>query len=264
MIGRQKIRMVGAAALTLALMLLAGCAAKPEGITQFNTIDSLLAGVYDGSETLDSLRRSGDFGIGTFDRLDGEMALIDGVFYQVRADGRVVRPAGTVSTPFASVLFFRPELAREASSLDYAGARRLIDGLAPNQNGFVAVMIRGEFKSVHTRSVPAQAKPYRPLAEVTRNQPEFQLKNVRGTVVGFRLPPYVKGINVPGYHLHFIADDASGGGHLLNFELEQGTVELQNVYQLTLLLPRDSAAFAAADLGRDRGAELHQVESARP
>lgn len=248
----------------LALMVLAGCAAQPAAITQFNTIDSLLAGVYDGSESLDSLRRSGDFGIGTFDRLDGEMALIDGVFYQVRADGRVVRPAGTLKTPFASVLFFRPELECEDVSGDYAAVRRLIDGLAPNQNIFVAVLIRGEFTSVHTRSVPAQEKPYRPLAEVTRSQPEFHLKNVRGTVVGFRLPAYVKGINVPGYHLHFIADDASGGGHILGFELERGRVALQTVYQLTLVLPRDSAAFAAADLGRDRGAELKNVESAKP
>ncbi|MGE4564633.1 MAG: acetolactate decarboxylase [Victivallaceae bacterium] len=248
----------------LALMVLAGCAAKPEGVTQFNTIDSLLAGVYDGSESLDSLRRSGDFGIGTFDRLDGEMALIDGVFYQVKADGRVTRPAGSIITPFASVLFFRPELQCREAKGDYAGIRRLVDGLAPNQNIFAAVMIRGEFKSVHTRSVPAQVKPYRPLAEVTRNQPEFHLKNVRGTVVGFRLPPYVKGINVPGYHLHFIADDASGGGHILDFELERGDLELQTVYQLTLVLPRDSADFAAVDLGRDRGAELKKVESAKP
>ena len=92
----------------------------------------------------------------------------------------------------------------------------------PPKTCFYAVMIQGEFSYVKTRSVPAQEKPYPPLAEVTKNQPTFEFTDVTGTMVGFRCPPYVTGINVPGYHLHFLTDDRTAGGHLLEFTVAPG------------------------------------------
>lgn len=247
-----------------ALLLFSGCAVgEPRGITQVNTIDSLLAGVYDGNVTLAELGRSGDCGIGTFDRLDGEMLLLDGVFYQIGSDGKVRRPSGGVTTPFAAVVRFEPELTETLGPASYAKVRDRVDALIPNRNLFAAVRLHGTFRRMHTRSVPAQEKPYPPLAEVTKHQPEFELENVKGTVFGFRLPQYVKGINVPGYHLHFIDDAHTCGGHILGFELESGVLSVETLHRFTMILPEDSAAFAAADLARDRGRELHQVESAR-
>lgn len=255
---------IGLLVSAVAALFLFGCAAgRPHEITQVNTIDSLLAGVYDGNVTLAELGRSGDCGIGTFDRLDGEMLLLDGVFYQVGSDGKVRRPSGGVTTPFAAVVRFEPELTEELGRTSYAGVRDRIDALVPNRNLFAAVRLHGTFRKMRTRSVPAQAKPYPPLAEVTKHQPEFEMENVRGTVFGFRLPEYVKGINVPGYHLHFIDDARTRGGHILDFELESGALSVETLHRFTMILPEDSAAFAAADLGRDRGKELRQAESAR-
>jgi len=255
---------IGLFLLASTALLLVGCAVgEPRGITQVNTIDSLLAGVYDGNVTLAELGRSGDCGIGTFDRLDGEMLLLDGVFYQVGSDGKVRRPPGGVTTPFAAVVQFEPELTEVLGPGSYAGVRDRIDALIPTRNLFAAVRLHGTFRKMRTRSVPAQTKPYPPLAEVTKHQPEFELENVRGTVFGFRLPQYVKGINVPGYHLHFIDDDHTCGGHILGFELESGVLSLETLHRFTMILPENSEAFATADLNRDRGKELHQVESAR-
>ena len=170
---------------TAALLLLFGCAvSQPRGITQVNTIDSLLAGVYDGNITLAELGRSGDCGIGTFDRLDGEMLLLDGVFYQIGSDGKVRRPEGSVTTPFAAVVRFEPELTETLGKASYAQVRDRVDALIPNRNLFAAVRLHGTFRKMHTRSVPAQAKPYLPLAEVTKHQPEFELENVSGTEIG--------------------------------------------------------------------------------
>ncbi|MEG2075537.1 MAG: acetolactate decarboxylase [Victivallaceae bacterium] len=104
---------------------------------------------------------------------------------------------------------------------------------------------------------------YRPLAEITKNQPEFQLESVSGDLVGFRLPAYVKGINVPGWHLHFIADDRQRGGHVMGFELLDGSIEIDEVYDFRMTLPHNSADFNRADLGTDRSAELQQVEGKR-
>lgn len=251
--------------LWLVLWCGSGCVAperQPASLTQVSTIDALLAGVYDGSLTLAELKRHGSFGIGTFDRLDGELAMLDGVVYQVRADGRVYRPDDRMTTPFAAVTDFvsRREMVT-AEGLDWTGLCRQIETLLADRNGLAAVRVEGDFVSVRTRSVPAQEKPYRPLAEVTPTQPEFALSEVRGVLAGFRLPPFVKGINVPGYHLHFLDQRRELGGHVLALEVKAGArIRLMPLHRFQLLLPQDDALFSAADLERDRGAELHRVE----
>src|SRR3954462_12525815 len=92
----------------LAVALLAGCAAPRNTVTQIRAIDALLAGAYDGQTPSGELTRKGDLGLGTFDKLDGEMVVLDGHIYQVRADGKVYSPAPSVTTPFAAVVKFRP------------------------------------------------------------------------------------------------------------------------------------------------------------
>lgn len=234
------------------------------GITQVATIDSLLAGVYDGETTLEELSRYGNFGIGTFQGLDGEMVLLDGEFYQVKADGGVHRPELRVTTPFASVAPFPTRtkniVTQIVEPMDFEALCEKIDALAPNPNVPVLVKLNGRFSNVRTRSVPAQEKPYPPLVEVTRHQPEFELGTLAGDVVGFRLPQYVRGINVPGYHLHFLCENRKRGGHLLQLRMDSGTIELSEVHRFEVLLPKSVTDFAAVDLSRDRSEELEKVE----
>ncbi|NLO29340.1 MAG: alpha-acetolactate decarboxylase, partial [Methanosarcina mazei] len=54
---------------------------------QVSTIDALLLGVYDGVLPVSDLKTHGDFGIGTFDGLEGEMLALDGNYYQIKTDG---------------------------------------------------------------------------------------------------------------------------------------------------------------------------------
>jgi acetolactate decarboxylase len=245
--------------------LVAGCAAPREGVVfQTSTIDALLAGVYDGDMDCRHLLKQGDFGIGTFDGLDGEMVLLGGVIYQVKADGKVYKPHPSTATPFATVCQFRPEISFTIDTeSDYPAIQKLIDERAPNRNVFAAIRITGHFKSMHTRSVPRQAKPYPPLQEVTRNQPEFNMQDLDGTIVGFRSPVYVTGINVPGYHLHFISRDRTRGGHVLAFELAGGECQIDILNQFFLRLPESAPGFAETDLSKDRSQELKEVETRR-
>lgn len=243
--------------------ILAGCRSPaPNGITQVATIDALLTGVYDGHMSLKELRKHGDFGIGTFGALDGEMILLDGVFYQIRADGKVSKPDLSIRTPFACVTKFAADsMEIIGEPVDMKKLEDRIDEIVPQPNRFCAFIVRGDFVSIRTRSVPAQKKPYPPLAEVTKNQPVFSLSKVRGTLIGFRSPPFVKGVNVPGYHMHFLADDLSGGGHVLEFELSRGTLEADTVHEwLNVFLPAEDEDFGRADLAKDRNAELQAVE----
>jgi acetolactate decarboxylase len=245
-----------------AAVLLGGCATVPrDTLYQTSTIDALLAGVYDGDLACRELLRHGDFGIGTFDRLDGEMIVLDGTVRRIRSDGRAEIPNLGTTTPFAAVCRFTPErtLLLDAP-LDLAGLARRLDLAAPNSNRFCAIRVEGLFRVMKTRSVPAQEKPYPPLKAVTAHQPEFTMTNVAGTVLGFRCPPFVAGVNVPGYHLHFLSADQTRGGHILAFELERGTAALDLLDALFLRLPADGTGFAGADLAKDRSGELKSVE----
>ncbi len=238
-----------------------GCAGPSRNaVFQTSTIDALLAGVYDGDLSLRELLRNGNFGIGTYDNLDGEMVLLDGEFYQIKADGRVYSPDLDGETPFASVCRFQPEMhfALPEGS-DMAAVEAWIDRKVTHPNLFHAIRIDGYFTTMRTRSVPAQSRPYPPLKEVADTQPVFERENIPGTIVGFRCPPFVAGVNVPGYHLHFISKDRSFGGHILAFEMLAGRAQVDEMDRFVMQLPRTDD-FAEVDLTRDRQKELMGVE----
>jgi acetolactate decarboxylase len=113
---------------------------------------------------------------------------------------------------------------------------------------------------MHTRSVPAQSKPYPTLKTVADNQPEFYMKDIEGTIVGFRCPQYVAGINIPGYHLHFLSSDKTKGGHILDFEVISASCKIDMLDRYTLTLPSKAKGFAGTDLSIDRSKELKAVE----
>jgi acetolactate decarboxylase len=136
-----------------------------------------------------------------------------------------------------------------------------LDGVLGSDNLCYAVRISGQFGYIKTRSVPRQARPYPPLTDVVKDQAIFEFTDVRGTIVGFRMPPYVTGINVPGWHLHFLAEDLSGGGHLLDCRCDEATAQIDETDGIMLDLPRTEGflgcPLAAED---DDDADLHAVE----
>jgi len=205
---------------------------------QTSTIEALLEGNYDGDVSFAELEGRGDFGLGTLDALDGEMVALDGGFFQIRSDGRVYEIDGRTRTPFAVVTFFEPGPPQALPGpLDLAGLCARVDGLVGESSGCCAVRVDGSFGRVKTRSVPRQRKPYPPLAEVVEDQPTFELSDVRGSLVGFRFPDRSDGLNVPGYHFHFITDDRGAGGHVLACRLTRGELSVDREADLRLELP---------------------------
>jgi len=207
---------------------------------QTSTIDVLLDGSYDGDVSFAELAERGDFGLGTLNALDGEMIALDGSFYQVRADGRAYPVEENAMTPFAVVTFFEPDTSRTlASPMDFGTLCGYLDGVIGDESGCCAIRVDGRFERVKTRSVPRQRKPYPPLVEVVEDQPTFELRDVRGSLIGFRFPRYAQGINVAGYHFHFITQDRSAGGHVLDCRLVRGELRIDHEADLRLELPPD-------------------------
>jgi len=190
---------------------------------QASTIGALLDGAFEGDLSFAELAEHGDLGLGTLNRLDGEMIALDGEFFRADVDGAIRPIAAVERTPFAVVTRFEPEVdERFEAALAQAELLARLDALVPPAASSCAVRLDGRFELVRARSVPAQSPPYRPLAEVVADQHVFELEDVDGTMLGFRFPAYVEGIEVAGYHLHFISADRSRGGHVLDSRAAAG------------------------------------------
>jgi acetolactate decarboxylase len=209
-------------------------------IFQVSTFHALKQGKYDSETTFDELKKHGDFGIGTVNGLDGEVVALNGEFFQIKADGKIYSIAEQEKTPFAVVTFFKPDkslsLPRISGMKDLQEA---LDRMFLSSDGIFAIRIAGEFSYIKVRSVPRQQKPYPGLEDALKHQTEFELKNVRGTLVGFRFPRYMDGVNVPGYHFHFITADKKAGGHALDCSTENANVDVARISNLSVRLLED-------------------------
>jgi acetolactate decarboxylase len=188
-----------------------------EPLFQVSTFNALKKGLYHGYVSYEDLRKNGDFGIGTVDGLDGEMVALDGQFFQIRVDGKAYPIPDSARTPFAVVTFFKPqtrvsiESAHSLRELHDALERLVLCKDLP-----YAIKVEGNFTSIEVRSVARQNMPYPDLASALSHQVKFPLRKVQGTLVGFRFPEYMDGVNVAGYHFHFITADKQAGGHVLD------------------------------------------------
>lgn len=204
---------------------------------QTSLMSALMAGIYEGEMTYGEIRKHGDFGLGTFNELDGEMVGVDGTFYQLRSDGTARPVTPDQKTPFAVVTFFRSE--KELDLAQPVTKSELLARIetATDANLFTAVRVDGVFDEVRTRTVARQARPFPPLTEAAKHQAEKVFNDVQGTLAGFRSPAFAQGIGVAGFHLHFLREDKQAGGHALDYRLRAGKVQICTVHDLQVELP---------------------------
>lgn len=230
-------------------------------IFQVSTSGAIVEGLYQGCVSVADLRRHGDFGLGTFDQLDGEMIMIDGQCFQARSDGSVVEASDDEFTPFAVVTNFHSdetfELA-EISSWDQLEAQ--LDDCRTSENAIVGIRIHGTFESLRVRAA-CKSELGIDLVAATSSQSEFAFENITGTLVGFWSPGYTRAISIPGYHVHFISDDRHSGGHVLGLSAGKLSVDLHHVSDVHLAIP-ETQAFLEADLSGDTTQALETAERA--
>ncbi|WP_216594163.1 acetolactate decarboxylase [Synechococcus sp. PCC 6312] len=211
---------------------------------QVSTLDALSAGVFEGAISFRELRRHGDFGLGTFAGLDGELIGLDNQFYQVKRDGAVLPVSDQSQTPFAVVTQFKPtQKIILPGTFTYTELQTALDQKLPSLNYPYALAIEGQFPQLQFRSVPGQTPPYPTLAAVVKQQTLFNFEQVSATLVGFRLPQNMQGINAAGYHFHGLTKDKKSGGHLLAGQFRNPVVQVQLMQDWQIQFP-DTAAFA--------------------
>lgn len=212
-----------------------------ETLFQASTISALQAGVFDGDLPITALKRHGDFGVGTFNALDGEMVMVDGEIYQIKADGRTQIAADGLYTPFAAVTFFAADqTALIDKALACSALQAHLDMLLPDLERPYAIKLTGEWAILTLRAPLPEEQPYPTLAEALADQVVFEFTQDSGTMVGFRLPDYLNGVNSIGYHFHYLSADRQRGGHVLDCQAGALTIEIDQIddVQIDLLPPQ--------------------------
>lgn len=232
-------------------------------LTQFAVLDALLAGAYESGLPVAEARSIGDFGLGCVDHLGGEVVILDGAVIECTLDGPPVAMDDDEILPFAIVCRFPDLVPIGVSEQDLEGFTASVEGALTSRNLFHAVRFDGVLSEVRLRITPRQHHPLPALAEVTSHQVETVRKAVRGTLVGFWTPAIYQGIAVGGLHLHFLSDDRSFGGHVLDLVVDAGDLRVAAFTRFDLRLPTDEL-FLRTELTHAEDHRIVAVEGGVP
>ncbi len=223
-----------------------------------------IGGLYDAYYPYTKLKQHGDFGLGAPAKLDGELIMLHGKFYQTQFTGKTTLMSDTVKTPYAAVCFFRANnVFKPGKQLNKAALFHYLDSVLSNQNGMYAIHIIGSFSYIKTRAFPpVHQKPYLPLAAMLDRQHFFEFHTISGDMVGYRLPAFAEGPMISGYHFHFLSDSKDKGGHMIDVIADNITIEVDILTSYTIDLPQTND-FKNFDFRKDRKEEIKSVENGK-
>ena len=237
--------------------------AVSDSLFQVALLQSLMQGEYDGLITVKELKQFGDTGIGTFQDVNGELIALNGKVYRAIYDGSIEIVPDEETVPFSNITFFDADITKSQVNAKTIDELKNIFNEVVKANGrnqFYMATLKGTYSKIHVRSELAQQKPYKPLAEALKtDQREFVYENLAGTVVALYCPDYMDGINTPGWHLHFISDDETKGGHVLDLSIENAEMAMDIISEFVMVIP-NRASFNEKDLAADMKKEIKAVE----
>ncbi len=234
---------------------------------QVSTLQALMLGFTRPVVKVEELLRHGDTGLGTFESVDGEMIVEGGRCYRAMHDGTVAEADGQMGVPFASVCSI------EGGKHFELNGRFDIDSLKTELNNLIEmdfglnsmhmVRIDGKFESVSARSESSYKAVHLSLKEMlAETQRSFEFEKLSGTLVCVYYPDYMNGINAEGWHLHFISDDKTKGGHVFELSMTRGTVTIQKISRIEIRIPNDPS-FDTYSLKAAMGDEIRSVEQGK-
>ena len=228
---------------------------------QTGTIRSLFKGVYDGDISFAELAHYGDFGLGTFDKVSGEMVAFDGHFYRIDSSGKASPAHSEARTPFSVITRFQAAQGFSMQDVDtFKTMQSVLEDTFESRNLMYAIRIDGLFSGMRVRSVHHQRKPYKPLTETLGGlQTEFLHQEIAGTLVGIWFPEYMSSINAPGFHFHFLDENRLVGGHVFELAVKKAQVQINKIYDFGMHLIH-TKLFELIDLSKEDDDAIHKLE----
>lgn len=235
---------------------------------QVSTLQALTLGYIRTVVSVEELLKHGDTGLGTFEDLNGEMIVMDGHCYRALYDGTVQETDSDSGVPFAVVSRLKGVRDWECDEIECMD--KLIMQLNNKidehfgLNSMHVVRIDGVFDRVDARSeLPSRKSQHVSLKELLDStQYSFRFENIKGSLIGLYFPDYMDGINLPGWHLHFLSEDRSRGGHVFDVRIREGRVRMDKVARIELQLPTE-ARFDTYDLKKASQKEVQAIEQGK-
>lgn len=237
---------------------------KSNIIYQVSTLQALALGYTRPVVTVQELMEHGDTGLGTFENVDGEMIILDGICYQAKQDGSIIRSEDSSGVPFAVVgsikdgRKFAMEEKQDISAIKLELTLRIEEDFG--LNSIHIARIDGWFHNVHARAGAPYRSQHVSLKDIlSKTQKDFCFERLYGTLVCVYYPDYMDGINASGWHLHFLSKDRKFGGHVFEVSMRSGECLLQKMDRIEIQLPRE-AAFDTYSLKEASQDEIEEVE----
>jgi len=222
-------------------------------IWHYSMIDAMRRGIYEGTHTVKELKDHGDFGLGTFNHLNGELIALDGTIYRILPSGNVEVASEDLKSPFTSLTFFKADLVK---TINFTGAfedlQEKILPMLSTQNLPYAIKIEARWSDITV----AGAEPISPsdtteLATLMKARPQYKRQNVKGTMIGYFTPSLLSNVDLSPFHFHFISDDKKFAGHLMSGQLKNAEIKIymneKSGYDIELL--RDNKRFRQIKFG---------------
>ncbi|MEE0939296.1 acetolactate decarboxylase [Methanobrevibacter sp.] len=234
-----------------------------DSMYQVSLMQAFMHGEYDGVITVGDLKKHGDIGLGTFEGVNGEMIILDGVVYQAAADGSINVMNDNEKIPFATITKFD-----EDGKIDNINASNFNDLTSQlnkeiekyGTNNMYVIKIKGDFSNITVRSVEKQEKPYKEFTDVAAvDQKVFNHTDQTGTLVAVYFPEYMNELNMHGWHLHFMSDDKTKGGHVLGFNGFKGSGQIDEIHEFNMILPTDDS-FKTMNFTENMTSKISSVE----
>ena len=234
-----------------------------DSMYQVSLMQAFMHGEYNGVITVGDLKSHGDIGLGTFEGVNGEMIVLDGVVYQAAADGSINVMADNETIPFATITKFDEDGKIDSiTAKDFNDLTSQLDKTIEKYgtNNMYVIKIKGDFSNITVRSVEKQEKPYKEFTEVAAvDQKVFNHTDQTGTIVAVYFPEYMKELNMHGWHLHFLSDDKTKGGHVLGFNNLKGSGQIDEIHEFNMILPTDDT-FAKMNFTENMTSKINSVE----
>ena len=234
---------------------------------QVSTLQALAMGYSKAVVSVDEFLENGNIGLGTFEDVDGEMIMVDGKCYRAQEDGAVVQAEGNMGVPFAVTTFFAEGKDISVQNIeDIDRLKQILDVKIEEDfglNSMHMVRIDGSFSKVCARSESAYRSHHVSLKDILKEtQKDFFFDDIKGTLVCVYFPDHMDGINAPGWHLHFVSEDRTQGGHVFDLKMDQGEGTINKISRIQIELPT-TPAFDTYSLKEASQDEIEEVEQGK-
>lgn len=237
---------------------------KSNKIYQVSTLQALALGYTRPVVNVQELLEHGDTGLGTFENVDGEMIVLDGICYQAKPDGSIVCSEDDAGVPFAVSGFVKDGRKFKIDEMKSLDAIKMDLTVRIEEdfglNSIHIARIDGWFHNIHARAGAPYRSQHVSLKDIlSKTQKDFCFEQLHGTLVCVYYPDYMDGINASGWHMHFLSEDRTLGGHVFEASLSKGECTLQKMDRIDIQLPRE-AAFDTYSLKEASQDEIEEVE----